>query len=330
MRRVAEERRTVGEVGEDELLAMVFPILAAAGESTDVTVGPGDDAAVLALATGGLVATTDAVVRGRDWRDEWSTGEDVGAKVAAQNLADVAAMGARPVGLLVTLVMSTSTEVGWVLDLARGLATATCPVIGGDLSSAPEGVLVVSVTALGSLDGRSPVLRSGARAGDVVTVAGSLGLSGAGLHLLDAGRPDADPEAVAVHRRPRPPLALGPVAADAGATAMVDLSDGLLRDASRVASASGVRVDLSAAALERDVARLAPALGAELAQECVLGGGEEHSLLATFPAGVDGAGGVPGRRRGPGGPRGGSGRRTATAPGLGPLRGLSSEKAGHP
>ncbi len=285
MRRVAEERRTVGEVGEDELLAMVFPILAAAGESTDVTVGPGDDAAVLALATGGLVATTDAVVRGRDWRDEWSTGEDVGAKVAAQNLADVAAMGARPVGLLVTLVMSTSTEVGWVLDLARGLATATCPVIGGDLSSAPEGVLVVSVTALGSLDGRSPVLRSGARAGDVVTVAGSLGLSGAGLHLLDAGRPDADPEAVAVHRRPRPPLALGPVAADAGATAMVDLSDGLLRDASRVASASGVRVDLSAAALERDVARLAPALGAELAQECVLGGGEEHSLLATFPAG---------------------------------------------
>ena len=153
--------RRVGDVGEDELLAMVFPILAAAGESTDVTVGPGDDAAVLALAGGGLVATTDAVVRGRDWRDEWSTGEDVGAKVAAQNLADVAAMGARPVGLLVTLVMSTSTEVAWVLDLARGLATATCPVIGGDLSSAPEGVLVVSVTALGSLDGGAPVLPVG-------------------------------------------------------------------------------------------------------------------------------------------------------------------------
>ena len=285
MRRVAEERRTVSEVGEDELLAMVFPILAAAGESTDVTVGPGDDAAVLALATGGLVATTDAVVRGRDWRDEWSTGEDVGAKVAAQNLADVAAMGARPVGLLVTLVMSTSTEVGWVLDLARGLATATCPVIGGDLSSAPEGVLVVSVTAFGSLDGRSPVLRSGARAGDVVTVAG----------VSRAVRSRAAP----ARRRParrgprgggRAPATPAPAGAgtggrDAGATAMVDLSDGLLRDASRVASASGVRVDLSAAALERDVARLAPALGAELAQECVLGGGEEHSLLATFPAG---------------------------------------------
>lgn len=276
-------RRTVADVGEDELLAMVFPILAAAGESRDVTIGPGDDAAVLALGVDGLVATTDAVVHGRDWRDEWSTAADVGAKVAAQNLADVAAMGARPVALLVTLVMAPSTEVDWVLDLARGLATASCPVVGGDLSSAPEGVLTVSVTALGSLDGRRPVLRSGARAGDVVAVAGSLGLSGAGLHLLEAGRTEADPEAVAVHRRPSPPIGLGRVAADAGATSMVDLSDGLLRDASRVATASGVRLDLASSALAVDVARLEPALGVERARDCVLSGGEEHSLLATFP-----------------------------------------------
>ena len=98
----------MADVGEDELLAMVFPILGAAGGSRDITVGPGDDAAVLAVGDGGLVATTDAVVHGRDWRDEWSTGADVGAKVAAQNLADVAAMGARPVALLVTLVMAPS------------------------------------------------------------------------------------------------------------------------------------------------------------------------------------------------------------------------------
>src|SRR6478735_7113493 len=219
-------RRTVAEVGEDELLAMVFPILAAAGGSVDVTVVPG-----------------------RDWRDEWSTGADVGAKVAAQNVADVAAMGARPVALLVTLVMAPSTAVEWVLDLARGLASvsgpAGCPVVGGDLSSAPEGVLTVSVTALGTLDGRRPVLRSGARAGDVVTVAGSLVLSGAGLHLLQTGRPDADPQAVAVHLRPVPPIGLGPVAADAAATSMIDLSDGLLRDTARVAAASGVRLDLA-------------------------------------------------------------------------------------
>jgi thiamine-monophosphate kinase len=285
VRRVAEERRTVGEVGEDELLAMVFPILAAAGESGDVGLGPGDDAAVLTLGVDGLVVTTDAVVRGRDWRDEWSTGADVGAKVAAQNLADVAAMGARPVALLVTLVMAPSTGVAWVLDLARGLATGTCPVVGGDLSSAPAGVLTVSVTALGALDGRAPVLRSGARAGDVVAVAGTLGRSGAGLHLLETGRPEVDPELVAVHRRPTPPVALGPAAARAGATSMIDLSDGLLRDAARVAAASGVCVDLASAALAADLDRLTAAVGDELARDCVLGGGEEHSLLATFPTG---------------------------------------------
>jgi thiamine-monophosphate kinase len=284
VRRVAEDRRTVGEVGEDELLAMVFPILAVAGESDDVAVGPGDDAAVLRLGAGGLVATTDAVVHGRDWRDDWSTGMDVGAKVAAQNLADVAAMGARPVALLVTLVMAASTEVAWVLDLARGLATGACPVVGGDLSSAPEGVLTVSVTALGALDGRTPVLRSGARVGDVVAVAGTLGRSGAGLVLLETGRPEADPELVAVHRRPTPPIALGPVASSAGATSMVDLSDGLLRDASRVAAASGVCLDLAWGALAADVARLDAAVGTEGARDCVLGGGEEHSLLATFPS----------------------------------------------
>ncbi len=278
-------RRTVGEVGEDELLAMVFPILAGAAESGDVAVGPGDDAAVLSVGAGGLVATTDAVVHSRDWRDEWSTGVDVGAKVAAQNLADVAAMGARPVALLVTLVMAPSTPVAWVLDLARGLATGACPVVGGDLSSAPEGVLTVSVTALGSLDGRPPVLRSGAQVGDVVAVAGTLGRSGAGLHLLESGRPEVDPVLVAVHRRPTPPIVLGPVAASAGATSMVDLSDGLLRDATRVASASGVCVDLTWAALAPDVDRLLPALGADVARDCVLGGGEEHSLLVTFPAG---------------------------------------------
>ena len=109
-------RRTVADVGEDELLAMVFPILAAAGKSVDVTVGPGDDAAVLALGTGGLVATTDAVGARPRLARRVVDGRDVGAKVAAQNVADVAAMGARPIALLVTLVMAPSTEVEWVLE----------------------------------------------------------------------------------------------------------------------------------------------------------------------------------------------------------------------
>ncbi|MEO7234932.1 MAG: thiamine-phosphate kinase [Lapillicoccus sp.] len=289
-----EPQPTVADLGEDELLAQVFPILAAAGVSADVRVGPGDDAAVLGLAGPAgrldLVATTDAMVRGSDWRDAWSSGVDVGAKVAAQNLADVAAMGARPVALLVTLVMESTTPVAWVLDLAEGLALAArqagCAVVGGDLSSAPEGTLVVSVTALGSLEGRAPVLRSGAQAGDVIAVAGTLGLAAAGLRLLQEGRPEALPEAVARQRRPQPPLDRGPAAAAAGATSMVDLSDGLLRDAGRVARASGVCLDLAAATLAPDVERLAPALGDAGARDCVLAGGEEHSLLATFPPGT--------------------------------------------
>jgi len=286
---VSQERRarTLADVSEDSLLDEIFPLLAG---GPAVIVGPGDDTAVLETPDGSVIATTDAMVRDRDWRDEWSTGRDVGAKVVAQNLADIAAMGGRPTGVLVTLVADPATTVDWVLDLSRGLAAAAhaagTTVIGGDLSSAPAGTLMVSVTALGSLDGRAPVLRSGARSGDVVALAGTLGLAAAGWRLLEAGRADTDPEAVALQRCPRPPLAQGPTAAGAGATAMLDLSDGLLRDAARIARASSVRVDLHSAELAPDLARLEPAMGAVQARECVLAGGEEHSLLACFPPGA--------------------------------------------
>ena len=287
MQRSRSGEPTLADLSEDALLAQIFPLL----EGGPVAgVGPGDDAAVVAAPDGSVVATTDAMVRGRDWRDEWSSGEDVGAKAVAQNLADLAAMGARPTGLLVTLVADPATAVAWALAFARGLGEAAraaqTPVIGGDLSSAPAGTLLACVTALGSLDGRSPVLRSGARPGHVVAVAGTLGLAAAGWQLLEAGNAGAHPQAVACQRRPTPPIRLGPAAAQAGASAMLDLSDGLLRDAARLARASGVRLDLDAAALQPDVDRLVPALAPEQALECVLAGGEEHSLLATFPGGL--------------------------------------------
>lgn len=280
---------TLAEVGEDELLARIFPRLRGGhGDGGRVLVGPGDDTAVLAVREAALV-TTDALVRGQDWLDEWSTGVDVGAKAVAQNLADVAAMGGAPTGVLVTLLADPATLVTWVEDLADGLALGCAgpgvPVLGGDLSAAGPGALAVCVTALGELGGRAPVLRSGARPGDVVAVGGTLGRSAAGWLLLREGRSSAAPDLVAYHLRPRPPYELGPAASGAGASALIDLSDGLGRDAGRVARASGVRITLDDALLQPYAAALADAAGPQ-AWDCVLSGGEEHSLLACFPPGT--------------------------------------------
>ncbi|WP_256792844.1 thiamine-phosphate kinase [Terrabacter sp. Ter38] len=272
------------DLDEDELLGRILPGFPGTDE---LLVAPGDDAAVLRTSER-TIATTDTVVLGRDWLDVWSSGADIGHKVVAQNLADVAAMGGRPTGILVTLVADPDLSLEWVLDhvggLAQACAAAGVAVLGGDLSSAPPGVVMVSVTALGRLDGE-PVLRSGARPGDVLAVHGSLGLADAGLRLLRADAVERHPVAVARQRRPEPPLAAGPEAAAAGATAMLDLSDGLLRDGGRIARASRVVIDLDRRALAADVEALTEALGAETALDCVLAGGEEHSLLATFPAG---------------------------------------------
>jgi thiamine-monophosphate kinase len=300
------DHRTLADVGESGLLRAIFPLLPT-GDHT--LVGPGDDTAVVAAPDGRVVATTDVLVEGRDFRREWSTAQDVGAKAAAQNLADVAAMGAEPTALLVGLVAPADLPLAWAVGLSEGLAAGCAGtgagVVGGDLSSGP--LVVVSVTALGDLAGRRPVLRSGARPGDVVALAGTLGRSATGLDLLRSGWPDDGPLArtglvgssgadltavasalVQTHRRPEPPYSCGPDAARAGATAMLDVSDGLLRDAGRVAEASGVVLDLSRERLEAFVGPLLPvarALGAD-PWEWVLSGGEDHGLLAAFPPGA--------------------------------------------
>ena len=307
------------DVSEGELLARVFPVYAGARPPAwgSVPVGPGDDAAVVGAPGGSVVATTDSMVGGRDWRDDWSSAHDVGVKVAAQNLADVAAMGAVPTALLVSLVADPDLDVQWAVDLARGIASlaeqAGAPVVGGDLSSAPPGVVVISVTALGDLRGTPPVLRSGARAGDVVAVCGTLGRSGGGLALYERGEADPDrtssadavgpagsaaagghalgERALAVralmryHRAPVPPWRAGPRAAAAGAHAMVDVSDGLVTDLGRVAAASGVRVDLDGAVLRaalRGRAARPRAGGGRGAAPGALPAGEEHSLVGVF------------------------------------------------
>jgi thiamine-monophosphate kinase len=282
---------TLADLGEDGLLKVIFPLLPG---GPGVLIGPGDDTALLRTTSGSVLATTDAMVRGRDWLDEWSTGADVGAKTVAQNIADIASMGGVATGLLVTLIADPGTSLAWVRDFIQGLAEAASeaavPVLGGDLSSAPEGVLVVSVTALGECAVAAPVCRSGARAGDVVAVCGSLGHSAAGMLLLQRGEGGLAPELVDYHRRPRPPYRQGPVAARAGATAMLDVSDGLGRDAGRIARASGVGIALDEVLLGEDVEQLKNVLSDEDAWRSVTEGGEEHSLLACFPTGA----GLPG------------------------------------
>ncbi|MFL6097418.1 MAG: thiamine-phosphate kinase, partial [Blastococcus sp.] len=149
--------------------------------------------------------------------------------------------------------------------------------------------VVISVTALGDLGGRAPVLRSGARPGDVVALAGRLGWSACGLAVLRRGftSPIA---AVAAHRRPAPPYAAGPAAAEAGASSMCDVSDGLLADLGHLAADSRVTVDLDGRALERaclepvgPLQQVGSALGVD-PMAWVLTGGEDHALVATFPA----------------------------------------------
>jgi thiamine-monophosphate kinase len=155
-------------------------------------------------------------------------------------------------------------------------------VVGGDVVRA-DGV-VISVTALGDLEGRAPVLRSGAAPGDLVAVAGRLGWAAGGLAVLQRGF--RSPRVlIDAHRRPEPPYALGPSAASAGATAMCDVSDGLLADLGHIASTSGVVVDLDPAAfvVPVPIRDAGAALGVD-PLAWILTGGDDHALVATFPA----------------------------------------------
>jgi thiamine-monophosphate kinase len=284
---------TVADLGEFGLIAA---IAARVPPAPAAIVGIGDDAAVLAAPDRRVVATMDLLVEGRHFRRDWSGPADIGGKAAAQNLADVAAMGAVPVALLVGLAAPGDLPVRWAEELVTGMVTECArtgaAVAGGDVSSAAT--VMLAVTALGDLRGREPVTRAGARPGDLVAVAGALGQSAAGLALLTAGRTEPA-RLVTAHRWPRPPYDAGPEAAALGATAMIDVSDGLAADLGHVATASGVRIDLDTRRLAGQV--LGPDGGAALAAAAaavgrpgplrwVLTGGEDHALAATFPPGT--------------------------------------------
>ncbi len=287
------ESITIFELGENESLRRATKHLKP-GEYA--VVGSGDDAAVIS-SNGDFVVTTDTMIENHDFKTQWSTGFDLGWKAAATNLADVAAMGAKPTALVVALVVSKQTKIDWLEEFARGLQSACdelapgCGVVGGDLALGET--ITIAVTAHGQLEGRTPVLRSGAQNGDVVAIAGTLGRAAAGLAMLqnsDLGLKDVYPEITAVQLKPNPPIALGVLASLAGATSMLDVSDSLAKDCNRIAVASDVTISLRSNALLgyyavlEQVAQSITARGANASEiDWVLFGGEDHALLATFP-----------------------------------------------
>ena len=253
----------------------------------DVVLSVGDDAAVLRFA-GDTVVTTDMLIENVHFKRQWSSAHAIGRKAVAVNVSDVEAMGARPSSVVIALAFPKDLDQQWVVDFEAGAkeecAKAGVSLVGGDLSSAAH--ISICVTAIGDTDGVPPVTRAGARPGDVVAVCGRLGWAAAGLVVLQRGF--ASPkEPVAEQLTPSVPYGQGVKAARAGATAMLDVSDGLLGDLSHIADRSQVAIDIDTALIEipDPVARVGAATG-KPALGFVLAGGEDHALAATFPPGA--------------------------------------------
>ncbi|CUR56630.1 Thiamine-monophosphate kinase [metagenome] len=268
----------VGEFGLISALTAMFP------QGDQVLIGPGDDAAVLRIRTGHVVVSTDLMVEGRHFRRDWASAEDVGHRAAAQNLSDVNAMGGRGSALTIGLAAPADLPVQWALDFAKGFAEECAlvgaSIVGGDLTRADQ--VMIAVTVIGACT-VAPVVRSGARPGDVLALVGRQGWAAGGLAVL--GRGFRSPRVlVEAYRRPQPPYDQGQVAAEAGATSLIDISDGLLAEAGHLAEDSGVAIDVRSSAFEiaEPLQAVGAALGADPLQ-FILGGGDDHALLATYP-----------------------------------------------
>lgn len=278
---------------EDRLIERMRAVLPY-GERT--LLWSGDDCAEINTPEGHVLVTTDVLVEGRHFRRDWSSPGQIGRRAAAQNLADIAGQGGIASALVMSLVIPDDLDTNWVIDVVRGFGAEVAPtgagVVGGDLSGGTE--FSISVTALGYAP-HGPVHRRGARPGDFIAIAGTLGYSAAGFDLLSSGvvppsmhsQEALGPwfDQVSTYRVPKPPLKAGIIAALENATAMMDVSDGLSTDLTRMAKASNVIMDLYPGNLSDDVEKLREA-GEATGKDpwnWVLHGGEDHGMLATFP-----------------------------------------------
>jgi thiamine-monophosphate kinase len=285
----------MAKLSEDELLAALRKVLAE--EAPGVVVPVGDDAAVVEPGRHHMVLTADMLVEGIHFDLDATSAHDLGYKALVVNVSDLAAMGGAPRFALVSLGLQQGVDPAWVMDLYGGLREAAgeygMTVIGGDLSRSTE--RIVAVTAIGAVAKGKAVTRSGARRGDVLVVTGELGAAAAGLLLSQ--RPshdvraslgsDAGKNALRALLRPHARVGEGETLAQAGATAMIDLSDGLSIDLHRLCSESdvGARLRLTDVPLADGLEGLAEALGTD-AQALAVGGGEDYELLATMPGEV--------------------------------------------
>lgn len=276
-----DPHETVADLGE---FALIDEIVKQVSEGRHVLIGPGDDAAQVATSDGSYLVSTDLLIEGRHFRRDWSTAHDIGRKAAACNLSDLNAMGGVANALTVGFGAPADLPAQWVVEMTSGFIEECDKVgaklVGGDVTASDK--IVISVTALG--EARQVVRRAGAMPGDIVAFAGQLGWAGAGFAALSRGF--RSPKlAVDAHRVPSPPYAAGPQAAGIGATAMTDISDGLLADAAHVASASGVAIDFESScfAVAEPVATVAEALGVD-PLTFLFTGGDDYALVATFSA----------------------------------------------
>lgn len=278
---------TVGELGEIALVAQLRALLDRS--LPQVVLGNGDDAAVL-RSGGDVVLTVDSVVEGIDWLPHKTPARAIGHRAAAVNLSDLAAMGATPQALLLALELPNTALVSLVLEAAAGLAALAdrcgCAVIGGDVGFSP-GPARWTVTAVGQLQGPG-LRRDCARPGDAIWLVGDTGLAALGLQLLASDRLLDQPwmqACVDAHLWPQPQIQAGRALQALGLQlAAIDISDGLWRDADRLARASGV--DLHLALETPQSLHRAKAMGFDVAQ-AMAHGGDDYALLIAAPAQMD-------------------------------------------